>query len=106
MRILALLPLACVLASGCSYYRVLFPGEEPAPPCDSPLPWYPDEDGDGTGATDRVYLGCEAPSGWVELTGDCDDSDASVIECGDTGDPGDTGETGDTGNAGDTGKSR
>ncbi len=46
-----------------------------------PTSWYPDADGDsyGTDADPHaIHHGCEGPSGYVERTGDCDDSDAEV----------------------------
>ncbi|MCB9745431.1 MAG: FG-GAP repeat protein [Alphaproteobacteria bacterium] len=36
--------------------------------------WYPDADGDGWGADAGVTEACEAPEGYVEQGGDCDDS--------------------------------
>jgi len=40
--------------------------------------WYPDADGDGYGSdADRVVT-CEAPDGWSDAGGDCDDSDRSI----------------------------
>jgi hypothetical protein len=91
----SLLPLLAILASGCGLLDIDLEGAEPN--CDTRLPYYPDQDGDGFGATSPVFLGCEAPDGYVETTGDCDDNDPDVIECiGETGDAGDTGDTGDT----------
>lgn len=43
--------------------------------------YYIDQDGDGYGSTDPVYLprkDCSAPSGYAAMTGDCDDFRASV----------------------------
>jgi len=40
--------------------------------------WYPDGDGDGFGATDSPYEGCDAPPGFVADGTDCDDSDATA----------------------------
>ena len=37
--------------------------------------WYADDDGDGWGDPERVWAACDGPSGWVEASGDCDDSD-------------------------------
>ena len=34
--------------------------------CDDRSAWYPDEDGDGVGEPTEVYIGCEAPEGWVD----------------------------------------
>lgn len=56
---LPLLALAA-LASGCNI-------ELPDPRnCDERTAWYPDEDGDGVGEPTEVYIGCEAPEGWVD----------------------------------------
>lgn len=40
--------------------------------------WYPDADGDGYGASTPTVLRCEAPSGMVATSGDCDDRNATV----------------------------
>ena len=101
MRPLIPIVASAILASGCTYYRMLFPEDEPPPNCDTRLPYYPDQDGDGIGAASPVYVGCEAPGGYVELTGDCDDEDPSVIECPDTAPPEDTDDD-DTGDDSDT----
>jgi hypothetical protein len=50
------------------------PGAAPGP--DTPW-WYPDDDGDGAGAATGVQA-CEAPSGHVATTGDCDDGDPAI----------------------------
>jgi hypothetical protein len=34
--------------------------------CKDPRVFYPDEDGDGVGEPTEVFVGCEAPDGWVE----------------------------------------
>ncbi len=39
---------------------------------------YPDQDGDGYGDSSAPVSGCRVPEGHVELSGDCDDSDAAV----------------------------
>jgi len=36
--------------------------------------FYPDEDGDGYGDADASVVGCDSPSGHVEMGGDCDDT--------------------------------
>ncbi len=42
--------------------------------------WFRDTDGDGVGdATRGTASGCEAPAGYVELDGDCDDLDATLF---------------------------
>jgi hypothetical protein len=40
--------------------------------------WYLDEDGDGHGLSTQSTRSCEAPSGWVAVGGDCDDTSAEV----------------------------
>lgn len=77
------------LATACGSLDLDLPAERD---CDTRLPFYQDADGDGFGADSPVYLGCEAPSGWVEQGGDCDDDDPAVIDCPDTAPPDDTGE--------------
>ncbi len=52
------------------------------------ITWYADGDGDGYGDPDRSESACEAPSGYVDASGDCDDDDATVYTgaaevCGD-----------------------
>lgn len=42
------------------------------------LSWYADEDGDAYGVTAVSTLACSAPAGFVEASGDCDDSNARV----------------------------
>jgi len=40
-----------------------------------PLTWYEDADNDAYGSDDAATTACEAPSGHVEVGGDCDDTD-------------------------------
>ncbi len=40
--------------------------------------WYWDDDGDGYGDADETDTACEAPSGYVDDSTDCDDTDASI----------------------------
>jgi large repetitive protein len=41
--------------------------------------WYPDTDGDGYGNPDGAVNGCEdQPLGYVNIAGDCDDTDAGI----------------------------
>ncbi len=40
--------------------------------------WFYDADGDGHGDPTRITLACEAPVGWVEDDGDCDDGDPAL----------------------------
>jgi hypothetical protein len=43
------------------------------------LTWYVDSDGDGYGTTDTTITDqCDLPSGYAEVDGDCDDSDANT----------------------------
>ncbi len=42
------------------------------------LPWYADADSDGYGDPDSLVLACEAPSGHVAQSGDCDDGDPTI----------------------------
>ena len=39
--------------------------------------WYEDADGDGYGDDASSFADCDAPSGYVELAGDCDDTDVA-----------------------------
>jgi competence protein ComEC len=78
--------LALLLSPGCVQEAQddPVPTDSPVTPGDTaeearaPLPcggWvYPDEDGDGYGASGRAEPACFAPSGWVEQGGDCADS--------------------------------
>ncbi len=40
--------------------------------------WYADSDGDGYGDAESSLESCDPGSGWVDTTGDCDDSDADI----------------------------
>ena len=42
------------------------------------LTWYADNDSDGFGTNVRTIEACEAPEGYTEADGDCDDSNGSV----------------------------
>jgi len=44
--------------------------------------WYGDTDGDSYGETSDTYVSCAAPSGYVSVDGDCDDTDSSVNPSG------------------------
>ncbi len=48
------------------------------PNCSPRSAFYPDEDGDGLGESSAVFIGCEAPEGWVATQND---------ETGGTGNP-------------------
>jgi hypothetical protein len=41
--------------------------------------WYADSDFDGYGAPAFITMSCVQPSGYVALSGDCDDADTSVF---------------------------
>lgn len=102
---------------------------DPLPPrnCATRIPFYPDADGDGFGEPTDVFVGCEAPPGWVAVlepspadsgatgdtgqaaatgdTGAASTGDTSApTGTGDTGAPAPTGATGATGDTGDTGQ--
>jgi hypothetical protein len=44
----------------------------------TPLQWWPDGDSDGFGADDGAVEDCEAPPGYVEVAGDCNDADDAI----------------------------
>jgi hypothetical protein len=53
-----------VLALGCN----VLGDEDPDKNCDPRIPFWPDADGDGVGdAGSAMYLGCEAPDGYVDV---------------------------------------
>jgi len=82
--------LALPLLAACAWDNPFLDGEDTGADCAERLAFYPDQDGDGAGDGARVYVGCEAPEGWVAQAGDCDDADPAVIACPDTG-PAETG---------------
>ena len=43
--------------------------------------YYQDSDGDGYGVTELTIQACDLPSGYAEVDGDCDDTDASSKFC-------------------------
>ena len=43
--------------------------------------WYLDGDSDGAGDEDSTTFACELPSGYADNSEDCDDGDATVLEC-------------------------
>jgi hypothetical protein len=49
-----------------------------AEPCEDPGTWYYDADGDGFGVAGLALSSCEAPRGYVAISGDCDDISASI----------------------------
>lgn len=46
--------------------------------------WYPDNDGDGYGNPDGAIQACDQPSGYVDNSSDCDDSDINMVTGCDT----------------------
>ena len=55
------------------------PKETGHSPCQDPVLWYSDHDGDGYGhEAALVHEGCEGPEGAVPDIGDCDDGDATI----------------------------
>ena len=53
--------------------------------CEARTAFYADADGDGVGDPLVVYIGCDAPAGYVAEGTDCDDVDAAVqAGCNDT----------------------
>ena len=58
--------------------------EEVPRDCPERSAWYPDEDQDGLGESDRIYIGCEGPPGWVR-TLDTSDTGLTVASTADTG---------------------
>ncbi|MCB9683846.1 MAG: hypothetical protein H6738_02175 [Alphaproteobacteria bacterium] len=65
--------------------------EEPVPRnCADRVAFYPDTDGDGLGEPTEVYVGCDAPDGWVTELGTTpttptDTASTSTSTTGDTG---------------------
>jgi hypothetical protein len=90
-RVLLLSGLLC--ATGCE--QMPWHEEDPPDPgCEERQAFHPDADGDGAGDDATLYVGCEAPAGWIAAGGDCDDTDASTTACPETGDPpADTGDS-------------
>ncbi|MDP2310866.1 MAG: MopE-related protein [Pseudomonadota bacterium] len=43
-----------------------------------PVTWYRDEDDDSFGVEEQSVLACDAPEGYAERAGDCDDADAAI----------------------------
>ena len=46
-------------------------------PC-TPVVWYLDSDGDGYGGNTDYIEACDAPGGYIEEPGDCDDTDSTI----------------------------
>ncbi len=45
--------------------------------------WHPDVDADGFGDLDITDRSCVQPTGWIDITGDCDDDDAAILPTAD-----------------------
>lgn len=69
--------LALMLVTACTL-------EETVPRnCETRVAFYPDANGDGLGEPTDVYVGCDAPAGWVtELgpTGPTETGDTGVVD--------------------------
>ncbi len=76
LRSLLLIPLFVACGEGADSNQ--HKADDTAPPDCTPLTWYPDDDGDGWGADDGAVEACEAPSGFVDQGGDCDDDEPEV----------------------------
>ncbi len=73
--------------------------------CETRSAFYPDEDGDGVGEPTAVFIGCEAPQGWVATAASTTPPDTgATLPTGDTGTgPTGTGDTAPTSPTADTG---
>lgn len=69
---------------GCGLLAML--PDEPDYNCDPRAAWYPDADGDGVGEPTAVYIGCDAPAGYVSTVAWPDDTDSDALDT----DPSDT----------------
>ena len=81
MNRLAALAVFCTV--GCSGTKVTIDTADPQdtsvdPGCDDLQRWYLDQDGDGFGNADVSVETCEAPDGYVDNQGDCDDTTDAV----------------------------
>lgn len=86
------MPLFLVLLGACDLVPDLYVADG-ARECDPRTAFYADSDGDGLGNALSMYVGCEAPEGYVANADDCDDADAGVgTPCPDTGDTGESAE--------------
>jgi hypothetical protein len=54
------------------------PVKDPAADC-AAVEWYADADADGHGSATETADACDAPEGFVAVSGDCDDTDAGVF---------------------------
>ena len=77
--------LALLLFAACNLPSL----DAPEPECADPKAFWPDVDGDGLGEPTTVFIGCEAPEGYVDVV--------YVPPDGDSGDTGDSGDSGDSG---------
>jgi hypothetical protein len=65
--------------------------------------WFPDPDGDGFGSREDVYIGCEAPAGWVPYPEPLDSMEHTGLPPAHSGETRATGHTGATEHTGATG---
>ncbi len=75
------LPLVLHFSFSCSLQQET----EAVPNCDPREIFYQDQDADGLGTALHIYIGCDAPEGFVTDSGDCDDSNPNTMDCPDTG---------------------
>ncbi len=99
MRPLALLLLITPSLAGCA--RLLDQFFPPEAACEDRSPFWRDADGDGVGDYGTIYIGCEAPEGYVDVPPDPPPEDSDVPADSDDSDaPDDTDPPSDT----DTGR--
>ena len=87
------------LAFACSACNIADFLAEPEPACMRDGFWYPDIDGNGVPDNGDIYVGCEPPKGWVEVTDVADyptTTDTDVVDDSDTDAPPDTAPPQDT----------
>ena len=60
-------------------FLVVAPDETDDPDVTGQGTWYLDSDGDSVGGSAYSTVACEAPSGFAEIDGDCDDDDDSTF---------------------------
>ena len=80
-------PILLLLLTGCELVDLVQSlNDEPTVErnCEERSAWYPDADGDGLGEGTDVYVGCEAPTGWVSNADDVDDADSGSPDSGAT----------------------